>query len=74
MVLWGMSRDLFGQYLMSVGKHEKARVQFKQAYDSIIKERESEAKLIRAREEREKAERVSLILHLSARIFTFILF
>ena len=33
--------------------------QFKQAYDSIIKERESEAKLIRAREEREKAERVS---------------
>jgi len=31
--------------------------QFKQAYDSIIKERESEAKLIRAREEREKAER-----------------
>ena len=33
MVLWGMSRDLFGQYLMSVGKHEKARVQFKQAYD-----------------------------------------
>ena len=33
--------------------------QFKQAYDSIIKERESEAKLIRAREEREKAERAS---------------
>ena len=33
--------------------------QFKQAYDSIIKERESEAKLIRAREEREKADRVS---------------
>ena len=32
-VLWGMSRDLFGQYLMSVGKHEKARDQFKQAYE-----------------------------------------
>jgi len=30
---------------------------FKQAYDSILKERESEAKLVRAREEREKAER-----------------
>ena len=28
-----MSRDLFGQYLMSVGKHEKARDQFKQAYE-----------------------------------------
>ena len=28
-----MSRDLFGQYLMSVGKHEKAREQFKQAYE-----------------------------------------
>ena len=36
--------------------------QFKQAYDSIIKERESEAKLIRAREEREKAEGVSFLL------------
>ena len=35
---------------------------FKQAYDSILKERESEAKLVRAREEREKAERVSFIL------------
>ena len=34
--------------------------QFKQAYESIIKERESEAKLIKAREEREKAERVSV--------------
>merc|ERR1719232_624119 len=30
---------------------------FKHAYDSILKERESEAKLVRAREEREKAER-----------------
>lgn len=39
--------------------------QFKQAYDSIIKERESEAKLIRAREEREKAERVSGALMLT---------
>ena len=29
-----------------------------QAYDSILKERESEAKLVRAREEREKAEKV----------------
>ena len=28
-----MSRVLYGQYLMSVGKHEKARDQFKQAYD-----------------------------------------
>merc|ERR1719362_2143180 len=30
---------------------------FKQAYDSILKERESEAKLVRAREEREKADK-----------------
>ena len=43
--------------------------QFKQAYDSIIKERESEAKLIRAREEREKAERVSGVL-----VITFVVF
>ena len=34
---------------------------FPQAYDSILKEREAEAKLVRAREEREKAERVSFI-------------
>ena len=45
--------------------------QFKQAYDSIIKERESEAKLIRAREEREKAERVSGFLFHINFIFLF---
>ena len=33
MVLWGMSRDVYGQYLMSLGYHQKARDQFKQAYD-----------------------------------------
>ena len=48
--------------------------QFKQAYDSIIKERESEAKLIRAREEREKAERVrgSLISTINDSILFFL--
>jgi len=33
LVLWGMSRDVYGQYLMSLGYHQKARDQFKQAYD-----------------------------------------
>ena len=33
MALWGMSCDVFGQYLMSPGSYEKAREQFKQAYD-----------------------------------------
>ena len=28
-----MSRDLYAQYLMSLGHHQKARDQFKQAYD-----------------------------------------
>ena len=28
-----MSRDGYGQYLMSIGHHEKARDQFKKAYD-----------------------------------------
>ena len=32
-MLWGMSRDAYGQYLMSIGHHTKARDQFKQAYD-----------------------------------------
>ena len=33
LVLWGMSRDFYAQYLMSLGHHQKARDQFKQAYD-----------------------------------------
>ena len=33
---------------------------FKAAYEEILKERESEAKLIRAREAREKAEKASI--------------
>lgn len=33
LVLWGMSCDGYGQYLMSHGHHQKARDQFKQAYD-----------------------------------------
>ena len=33
LVLWGMSCDGYGQYLMSLGQHSKARDQFKQAYD-----------------------------------------
>ena len=33
MALWGMSCDVFGQYLMSLGSYEKARDQFKKAYD-----------------------------------------
>ena len=28
-----MSRDVYAQYLMSLGHHQKARDQFKQAYD-----------------------------------------
>jgi hypothetical protein len=34
--------------------------QFKSSYESILKERESEAKLVRAREAREKIEKVNL--------------
>merc|ERR1719510_1470211 len=33
MVLWGMSRDVYAQYLMSIGRNKSAREQFKQAYD-----------------------------------------
>ena len=33
MALWGMSCDVYGQYLMTRGSHEKARDQFKKAYD-----------------------------------------
>ena len=33
MALWGMSCDVYGQYLMTQGFHEKARDQFKKAYD-----------------------------------------
>ena len=33
MVLWGMSRDAYAQYLMSIGRNKSAREQFKQAYD-----------------------------------------
>ena len=39
--------------------------QFKGSYESILKERESEAKLVRAREAREKNERVGAAVHCS---------
>ena len=33
MALWGMSCDVYGQYLMGQRSYEKARDQFKKAYD-----------------------------------------
>ena len=68
-------QDKLSQVSISAPQYIKTfKDQFKQAYDSIIKERESEAKLIRAREEREKAERVrgSLISTINDSILFFL--